>query len=126
MTNFEKVREFMIACDQDVETVPGFPDSDTAFLRVKLIREELKELEQAIVYNDIVGVADGLSDLLYVVYGGGHSFGINLDKCFDEVHRSNMTKLGSDGKAIKNEFGKVMKGPNYKEPNLKKVLSASS
>jgi predicted HAD superfamily Cof-like phosphohydrolase len=126
MTNFAKVREFMVACDQDVETVPGFPDPDTAFLRVKLIREELKELEQAIVYKDIVGVADGLADLLYVVYGAGHTFGINLDKCFEEVHRSNMTKLGPDGRAIKNSYGKVMKGPNYREPNLKRVLSATT
>jgi len=126
MSNFLKVRDFMLACDQDVETTPGFPDSDTVFLRVKLIREELRELEEAIAYNDIVEVADALSDLLYVIYGAGHTFGVNLDKCFEEVHRSNMTKLGRDGRAIKNEFGKVMKGPNYEEPNLKKVLSASS
>lgn len=125
-SNFMKVREFMVACDQDVETVPGFPDSDTTFLRVKLIREELKELEEAIVYNDIVGVADALTDLLYVVYGAGHTFGTNLDKCFEEVHRSNMTKLGHDGRAIKNDYGKVMKGPNYKEPDLKRVLAVRS
>ena len=126
MTNFSKVREFMVACDQDVETVPAFPDSDTVFLRVKLIREELKELEEAIVYNDIVGVADALTDLLYVIYGAGHTFGVDLDKCFDEVHRSNMTKLDADGRAIKNDYGKVMKGPNYTPPDLKRVLGTSS
>lgn len=122
-TNFDKVRDFMNACDQDVETRPGFPpSSDDTFLRIKLIREELKELEEAVAYNDIVEVADALTDLLYVVYGAGHTFGLNLNACFDEVHSSNMTKLGPDGKAIKNSYGKVMKGPNYKEPDLKKVL----
>jgi predicted HAD superfamily Cof-like phosphohydrolase len=113
----------MIACDQNVETYPSFPDSeDETFLRVKLIREELKELEEAILYKDIVEVADALSDLLYVIYGAGHTFGIDLNKTFEEVHSSNMTKLGPDGKAMKNTYGKVIKGPNYREPNLKKVL----
>lgn len=122
-TNFDKVRDFMEACDQDIETSPKFPlDPDITFLRVKLIREELQELEEAIAYNDIVEVADALTDLLYVVYGAGHTFGVKLDACFDEVHSSNMTKLGPDGKAIKNSYGKVMKGPNYREPELKKVL----
>ena len=122
-TNFDKVRDFMEACDQDIETNPKFPlDPGVTFLRVKLIREELQELEEAIAYNDIVEVADALTDLLYVVYGGGHTFGINLNDCFDEVHSSNMTKLGPDGKAIKNSYGKVMKGPNYREPELKRVL----
>jgi predicted HAD superfamily Cof-like phosphohydrolase len=102
-TNFDKVRDFMEACDQDIETSPKFPlDPDVTFLRVKLIREELQELEEAIAYNDIVEVADALTDLLYVVYGAGHTFGVKLDACFDEVHSSNMTKLGPDGKAIKN------------------------
>lgn len=121
-TNFDKVREFMVACDQNVEHRPTFPDVDTTYLRVKLIREELKELEEAIAYKDIVEVADALTDLLYVIYGAGHTFGVDLNACFDEVHSSNMTKLGPDGKAIKNSYGKVTKGPNYREPNLKKIL----
>lgn len=122
-TNFDHVRDFMTACDQNVETFPSFPDSeDETFLRVKLIREELKELEEAILYRDIVEVADALTDLLYVIYGAGHTFGIDLNKTFEEVHRSNMTKLGPDGKAIKNTYGKVIKGPNYKEPRLRSVL----
>lgn len=122
-TNFDRVRDFMIACDQNVATQPAFPFlEDETFLRVKLIREELKELEEAIVYKDLIEVADALTDLLYVVYGAGHTFGIDLNKTFEEVHRSNMTKLGPDGKAIKNAYGKVTKGPNYKEPNLQMVL----
>jgi len=122
-TNFDRVRDFMMACDQNIETYPSFPDSaDDTFLRVRLIREELKELEEGILYRDIVEVADALTDLLYVIYGAGHTFGIDLDKTFEEVHRSNMTKLGPDGKAMKNSFGKVIKGPNYKEPNLKPIL----
>lgn len=122
-TNFDRVRDFMVACDQNVETYPSFPDSeDETFLRVRLIREELKELEEAILYKDIVEVADALTDLLYVIYGAGHTFGLDLNKTFEEVHNSNMTKLGPDGKAIKNTYGKVTKGPNYREPNLKKVL----
>jgi len=122
-TNFDRVRDFMNACDQNVETRPSFPFlEDETFLRVRLIREELKELEEAIAYKDIVEVADALTDLLYVIYGAGHTFGINLNKTFEEVHSSNMTKLGLDGKAIKNTYGKVVKGPNYKEPNLKRVL----
>lgn len=122
-TNFDRVRDFMNACEQNVETQPSFPFSeDETFLRVRLIREELKELEEAIAYKDLIEVADALTDLLYVVYGSGHTFGIDLNKTFEEVHSSNMTKLGPDGKAIKNTYGKVIKGPNYREPNLQMVL----
>ena len=122
-TNFDRVRDFMNACEQNVKIQPSFPFSeDETFLRVRLIREELKELEEAIAYKDLIEVADALTDLLYVVYGSGHTFGIDLNKTFEEVHSSNMTKLGPDGKAIKNTYGKVIKGPNYREPNLQMVL----
>lgn len=120
MTNFEKVAEFMNTFGQTVETEPTW--TGVAGLRYELIREELEELEEAIRYKDIVDVADALTDLLYVVYGAGHSFGIDLDKCFEEVHNSNMSKLGDDGKPIYREDGKVLKGPNYWKPDLEKVM----
>jgi len=121
MSNFEKVADFMNAFGQDVETRPGW--TSVSELRYELIREELEELREALDGKDIVGVADALTDLLYVVYGAGHSFGIPLDKCFEEVHNSNMSKLGEDGRPIYRGDGKVLKGPNYWQPDLKKVLS---
>lgn len=120
MTNFEKVAEFMNAFGQDVETRPGW--TSVSELRYELIREELEELREALDGRDIIGVADALTDLLYVVYGAGHSFGIQLDKCFEEIHSSNMSKLGEDGKPIYRKDGKVLKGPNYRQPDLRKVL----
>lgn len=120
MTNFEKVAEFMNAFKQDVETEPGW--TSVSELRYNLIDEELKELRQALDERNLIEVADALTDLLYVVYGAGHSFGINLDKCFEEVHNSNMSKLDEDGEPIYREDGKVLKGPNYWQPDLKKVL----
>ena len=122
MSNFNKVKTFMNTYGQEVKDSPKFPDDKIVQLRIDLIQEELNELKEAVKNNDIVEVADALSDLLYVTYGGGHSFGIDLDKCFDEVQSSNMSKLGEDGKPIYNENGKVMKGPNYFAPNLKKVM----
>ena len=120
MSNFEKVAEFMNAFGQAVETQPGW--TSVSELRYDLIDEELKELRQALDERNLVEVADALTDLLYVVYGAGHSFGIPLDKCFEEVHNSNMSKLGADGKPIYREDGKVLKGPNYWNPDLKKVI----
>ena len=125
MTNFEMVAEFMSAFDQDVHTKTHMSDKNTQQLRVELIREELEELKEAIADNDIIEVADALTDLLYVVYGAGHAFGLDLDTCFKEVHRSNMSKLGDDGKPIHREDGKVIKGPNFSEPNLHKCLNWS-
>ena len=122
MTNFLKVKEFMQTFGQQVLSKPEFPDNKTIELRVALIKEELKELEDAIENNNIVEVADALTDILYVTYGAGHSFGIDLDACFVEVQNSNMSKLDANGKPIYNEKGKVLKGPNYFEPNLKKFL----
>ena len=119
-TNFEKVEEFMRAFVQTVETEPTW--TSVSELRYNLIEEELKELRQAIDERNIVEVADALTDLLYVVYGAGHSFGLDLDKCFEEVHNSNMTKLGPDGRPIYREDGKVMKGPGYRAPDLKTTL----
>jgi len=119
-TNFEKVAEFMNAFGQTVETEPTW--TSVSQLRYDLIDEELKELGQAIEERNIVDVADALTDLLYVVYGAGHSFGLDLDKCFEEVHNSNMTKLGPEGKPIYREDGKVMKGPGYRAPDLKTTL----
>jgi predicted HAD superfamily Cof-like phosphohydrolase len=119
-TNFEKVAEFMTAFGQTVETEPTW--TSVSQLRYDLIDEELKELGQAIEERNIVEVADALTDLLYVVYGAGHSFGLDLDKCFEEVHNSNMTKLGPEGKPIYREDGKVMKGPGYRAPDLKTTL----
>jgi len=122
MSNFNDVKNFMNIYGQEVKTKPSFPSEKIVQLRYDLIEEELDELSVAIRNKDIVEVADALTDLLYVVYGAGHSFGIDLDKCFEEVQRSNMSKLGEDGKPIYNENGKVMKGPNYSKPNLKQFL----
>ena len=124
MTNFEKVEEFMKAFGQEAVTTPSWPNDKTIGLRYELIREELEEFSDAInnYEGTLIDVADALSDLLYVVYGAGHAFGINLDKCFEEVQQSNMSKLGYDGKPIYNESGKVMKGPKYFKPNLKKFV----
>ena len=123
-TNFQRVKEFMESFGQEVKSKPEWPDSETMELRIDLIEEELGEFKDAIVDGDgtLVDVADALSDLLYVVYGAGHSFGIDLDDCFAEVHRSNMSKLGEDGKPIYREDGKVLKGPNFSEPDLTSIL----
>mgnify|MGYP000356535609 FL=1 len=122
MSNFEKVKKFMQTFGQEVKTKASFPGEKITNLRSKLIEEELSELKEAIENKDITEVADALTDILYVTYGAGHAFGINLDKCFDEVQKSNMSKLGLNGKPIYNEIRKVMKGPNYFKPNLKKYL----
>ncbi len=122
MTNFEKVKVFMNTFGQEVKNKPEFPNEKIIDLRKKLIEEELQELKDAISDKDIVEVADALTDILVVTYGAGVAFGIDLDKCFKEVHRSNMSKLSSDGKPIYNEYGKVMKGPNYSPPDLKKII----
>ena len=122
MSNFNKVKAFMNTYGQDVNEKASFPEDTIVQLRVDLIEEELNELKQAIKNNDLVEVADALTDILYVTYGAGHSFGVDLDKCFDEVQRSNMSKLGEDGNPIYNESGKVMKGPNYSAPDLKKLI----
>ena len=122
MSNFKSVKKFMQTFGQDVKTKPSFPDNKIVNLRNSLIEEELSELKDAVKNNDITEVADALTDILYVTYGAGHAYGIDLDKCFDEVQNSNMSKLGDDGKPIYNESGKVMKGPNYYKPNLKKFL----
>ena len=122
MTNFEKVGHFMKTFDQEVKTKPGLSSNKINSLRLSLINEELEELVKAMSENNILEVADALTDILYVTYGAGHAFGINLDKCFNEVQQSNMSKLGSNGKPIYNESGKVMKGPNYFKPNLSKFL----
>ena len=122
MSNFDDVRNFMNIYEQEVKTKASFPSEKIVQLRYDLIKEELDELSVSINDKDIVEVADALTDLLYVVYGAGHAFGIDLDKCFEEVQRSNMSKLDKDGKPIYNENGKVMKGPNYLKPNLKQFL----
>jgi len=122
MSNFSKVKTFMKTFGQEVKDKPSFPDKKIQDLRYELIREELDEFKQAIEDKNLKEVADALTDILYVTYGAGHAFGIDLDKCFDEVQSSNMSKLGSDGKPIYNESGKVMKGPNYFQPNLRKFL----
>ena len=122
MTNFERVKKFMQTFSQEVRTEASFPSEKIINLRFDLIREELSELKDAIEKKDIREVADALTDILYVTYGAGHAFGINLDKCFEEVQNSNMSKLGPDGKPIYNEHGKVMKGPNYFKPDLSKFL----
>ena len=122
MSNFSKVGTFMKTFGQEVKTKPSFSTDKINKLRIDLIKEELEELTDAMNNKDLLEVADALTDILYVTYGAGHAFGIDLDKCFDEVQRSNMSKLGSDGKPIYNEQGKVMKGPNYFEPNLKKFI----
>ena len=123
MTNFESVKKFMQTFGQEVKTRADFPNDKITKLRLDLIREELSELEEAIEKKDIKEVADALTDILYVTYGAGHAFGINLDSCFEEVQNSNMSKLGSDGKPIYNEHGKVMKGPSYFKPNLNKFVA---
>ena len=123
MTNFEKVGIFMKTFGQDVKTTSELAEDKINKLRVSLIEEELDELKAAIKDNDIKEVADALTDILYVTYGAGHAFGINLDKCFEEVQNSNMSKLGSDGKPIYNNSGKVMKGPNYFKPDLSKFIN---
>jgi len=123
MTNFESVKKFMQTFDQEVRTSASFPNDKIISLRLDLIKEELSELKEAIEKKDIKEVADALTDILYVTYGAGHAFGINLDKCFEEVQNSNMSKLGSDGKPIYNEYGKVMKGPDYFKPNLDKFVA---
>lgn len=122
MTNFDKVGEFMESFGQEIKESPDFPTPEIALLRYNLIAEELDEFSQAIVKNDLIGVADALSDLLYVVYGAGHAFGINLDLTFNIVHDSNMSKLGEDGKPIYREDGKIMKGPNYTPPDLSIII----
>lgn len=123
VTNFEKVIQFMNTYNQEVKRKAEFPDATTTHLRVDLIEEELDELKEAIANDDLVEVADALTDLLYVVYGAGAAFGINLDACFHEIHSSNMSKLGEDGKPIYREDGKVMKGPNFREPALRDILT---
>ncbi len=123
MTNFEKVRIFMKTFGQEVKTNPSLSTKKINDLRVSLINEELDEFREAINNNNIKEVADALTDILYVTYGAGHAFGIDLDKCFEEVQRSNMSKLGKDGKPIYNEHGKVMKGPDYFKPDLKKFTA---
>jgi len=122
MSNFEDVKTFMKTFGQMIRAKPQFPDDKTMQLRFDLIKEELNELEQAMKTKDLKEVADALTDILYVTYGAGYAYGINLDKCFKEVQRANMSKLGEDGKPIFNEKGKVMKGPNYSEPNLKQFV----
>ena len=123
MTNFNKVGTFMKTFGQEVKTKPSFSTDKINKLRLDLIKEELTELTEAMKNKDLLEVADALTDILYVTYGAGHAFGINLDKCFDEVQNSNMSKLGADGKPIYNESGKVMKGPDYYKPDLSKFLS---
>ena len=123
-TNFELVGDFMEAFGQDVQLEPTWPDFNTRELRLELIQEELDELSDAVADRDMLQIADALTDLLYVVYGAGHTFGVDLDECFQEVHASNMSKLGEDGRPIHREDGKVMKGPNYFEPDLENILGA--
>lgn len=118
ISNFEKVGDFMEAFGQEVLYVPTMPDFNLAALRLDLIEEEVQELRDGLGRSSLLEVADALTDILYVVYGAGHAFGIDLDDCFDEVHRSNMTKLGEDGRPLYRDDGKVMKGPNYREPDL--------
>ena len=122
MSNFDDVKIFMKTFGQGVSIIPKFPDKKTIQLRYDLIEEELKELKLAFDNKDLLEVADALTDILYVTYGAGHAFGINLDKCFEEVQNSNMSKLDNNGKPIFNEFGKVMKGPKYFKPDLSKFI----
>ena len=123
MSNFNKVGTFMKTFGQEVKTKPSFSSDKINKLRIDLIKEELDELQEAMKNNDLIEVADALTDILYVTYGAGHAFGIDLDKCFDEVQNSNMSKLGENGEPIYNESGKVMKGPNYFKPDLSKFVS---
>ena len=122
MSNFSKVGTFMKTFGQEVKTKPSFSNDKINKLRIDLIREELEELTEAMNNKDLLEVADALTDILYVTYGAGHAFGIDLDKCFEEVQNSNMSKLGNDGKPIYNDQGKVMKGPNYFKPDLSKFI----
>ena len=122
MSNFESVRVFMRTLGQEIKDKPSFPSSKITQLRYSLIKEELNELKEAIDKNNLKEVADALADILYVTYGAGHAFGINLDSCFTEVQSSNMSKLGKDGKPIYNEHGKVLKGPKYFKPDLSKFV----
>tara|TARA_S200000501_G_scaffold8379_1_gene7468 strand:+ start:1452 stop:1823 length:372 start_codon:yes stop_codon:yes gene_type:complete len=122
MTNFQKVKNFMETFGQEVKSSPSFSSDKINKLRYNLIKEELDEFKQALDNNDLLEVADALTDILYVTYGAGHAFGINLDACFEEVQNSNMSKLGKDGKPIYNDQGKVMKGPDYFKPNLLKFM----
>ena len=122
MSNFTDVKVFMKTFGQIVKEKPQFPDEKTMQLRFDLIQEELNELHDAMKTNNLKEIADALTDILYVTYGAGYAYGVDLDKCFKEVQRANMSKLGKDGKPIYNEKGKVMKGPNYKEPNLKQFV----
>ena len=123
MSNFNKVGTFMKTFGQEVKTKPSFSSDKINKLRIDLIKEELDELKEAMDNNDLLEVADALTDILYVTYGAGHAFGIDLDKCFDEVQNSNMSKLGENGEPIYNESGKVMKGPKYFKPDLSKFVS---
>ncbi len=123
MTNFESVKKFMQTFGQEIKEKAEFPDKKITLLRLNLIKEELEELKEAVEKKNLTEVADALTDILYVTYGAGHAFGINLDKCFKEVQNSNMSKLGDDGKPIYNESGKVMKGPNYYKPDLRKYVA---
>jgi len=122
MTNFEMVKKFMKIFGQKVKEKAEFPEKEISSLRYELIKEELEEFKEALEKKDLTEAADALTDILYVTYGAGHAFGINLDKCFKEVQNSNMSKLGLDGKPIYNEKGKVMKGPNYFKPDLRKLI----
>ena len=123
MSNFKRVKTFMETFGQEVKTKPSFSTDKINSLRYDLIKEELAELQEAMKNKDLLEVADALTDILYVTYGAGHAFGIDLDKCFEEVQNSNMSKLGKDGKPIFNEFGKVMKGPKYFRPDLNKFVN---
>lgn len=126
MTNAEAVRQFMLAYNQTVNAVPtGVVPGEVQELRVELIREELDELIEAMADRDVVGIADALADILYVTYGAAHVYGIPIDKVFAEVHRSNMTKLGSDGRPVYREDGKVVKGPDYEPPNIVEILASA-
>ena len=122
MTNFDSVKKFMEKFGQEVKTKPEFPSEKIVKLRYGLIKEEVDEFEQALKDKNLEEVADSLTDILYVAYGAGHAFGIDLDKCFDEVQKSNMSKLGTNGEPIYNEAGKVMKGPKYFKPNFSKFV----
>ena len=126
MSNFFKVKEFMKKFKQEVKTKPSFPDDNIIKLRIHLIKEELLELEEALKGKNMEETADALTDILYVTYGAGHAFGIDLDKCFDEVQKSNMSKLDKFGNPIYNDQGKVMKGPSYFKPNFKKILNTGN
>ena len=122
ITNFEKVGDFMEAFGQEVLYIPTTPDFNLSALRLDLIDEEVQDLRDGLANKSMLEIADALTDILYVVYGAGHAFGIDLDDCFHEVHSSNMTKLGADGRPLYREDGKVMKGPNYREPDLTKFV----